>query len=459
MPRAALPLPVALALAASACGPGAEISALTPLDSMAVGAWVSARVSGAARAWAVATAADGAEVRSWDQEVLGNELTLALLGLAPDTDYEVVLHVQSSGSAAAQSKPMSFRSGSLPAGFPGVAAQGEAGGSDLTLLGVVSRGGSTHAAMAVDGAGRVVWYHVTGLPVTDVTRQPGDGLYSACETDFSASPPVARYDVFDRAGRLLRTWSAPAGSTATDFHELRLTLDGDALLMGSDVKPADFSGAGGPSGAMAAGDTLYRLGPSGEVRFQWSAFDHLSFDDVDPAVRLSVDAVDWTHGDAIDVTQDGHYLVTFRNLDQVVKIDSQTGAVLWRLGGRRTDFAFADDPLGGPSFPHGARELPDGHVLLFDNGNGRFPQQSRAVEYALDAARGEARIAWQYAPPSPLFAPDLGFAQRLPGGNTLVTYGSLGRVEEVTPSGQVVWSLRSTDGFAIDRAVRIDSLY
>ena len=189
----------------------------------------------------------------------------------------------------------------------------------------------------------------------------------------------------------------------------------------------------------AVGQVLYRLGPGGEVRFRWSAFDHLAFDDVDPAVPLTQDPVDWTHADAASQAPDGSYLVSFRHLSQVVKIDAATGAVIWRLGGKRSSFTF---PLGGPSFQHGARELPGGHVLLFDNGNGRATRQSRVVEYALDLQRMEARVAWQYAPSPPAFASDMGFAQRLANGDTLVTFGTLARVEEVAPTAR--WRGRSS---------------
>jgi hypothetical protein len=455
--RAAL---LIFAAASAGCGPSAEIASLTPSEVMSVSAWLTASVTGAMSARAIATEPDGRAVRTPDLPLLGDGVTVALLGLAPDTDYQVVVEAVPASGEAVASKPMAFHTGSLPSGLPVLTAQN--GGIDrgaLTLLGVVNVGGASHAAMIADADGRVVWYHVTDRPVTDFQRQP-DGTYTACEIGPVTPPAPERCDQFDREGRLLRIWTAPPESPATDTHELRILDGGDALLMGSQAHPADFSAVGGSASAQAMGQVVYRLGPGGEQRFRWSAFDHLAFDDVDPAVLLSQDPVDWTHADAVSQTADGNYLVTFRNLSQVVKIDAATGAILWRLGGRRSSFTFPDDPLVGPSFQHGARELPDGHILLFDNGNGRPTRQSRAVEYALDLQRMEARVAWQYAPAAPAWAADFGFAQRLPNGNTLVSLGSLARVEEVTPAGQVVWSVESPNaGLGIYRAIRIDTLY
>jgi hypothetical protein len=444
-----------VALALAGCGPSSEITSLTQREVMNVAAWVGVRSSGAISVRAVARSPGGHTVRSPEVPPSSDgTITVALLGLRADTDYEVHLEAAASpGGAAVRSEPMTIHTGALPAGLPAVAAQGEGGG--LTLVGMPNPGGSTHAAMVVDEEGAVVWYHVTDQPVTDLQRQP-DGTYTACER----SPGGARFDQFDREGRLLRTWSAPAESNGgTGWHELRLLPGGDALLLGVQTQVRDLSALGGSDTAVVAGNILYRLSGGGEVRFRWSAFDHFAIDDIDPAVDVTQVPVDWTHADAIDVMAGGDLLVTFRNLSQVVRINGESGEVLWRLGGRRSDFVFPNDPLGGPSFPHGARQLTNGNILLFDNGNGRAAQESRAVEYSLDVTEN-AHLVWQYAPSPPRFASDLGFAQRLWDGSTLVSFGTEGRVEEVSASGQLSWSLQSSDpSVPIYRALRVETLY
>ena len=119
-----------------------------------------------------------------------------------------------------------------------------------------------------------------------------------------------------------------------------------------------------------------------------------------------------------------------RHLSQVIKIDSQSGDIIWKLGGVDGDFAFEADPLGGFSLQHAIRELPNGNLLLFDNGNGHHPPQSRAVVYRLDLDRRVATLAWQFNPEPHLFGRAMGFTQRLPNGNTLITYGFLPRVPD-----------------------------
>jgi hypothetical protein len=263
-------------------------------------------------------------------------------------------------------------------------------------------------------------------------------------------------------GNVLRNWSA-SGHGATDNHELRLLPDGGALIMSINQAPADLSPWGGRCDGTAAGNVLQRLTSDGQLAFAWNAFDHLSITATDPLILRNIGPdggyLDFTHGNAIDQTQQGNYLLSLRHLSQVIEVDRNTGEIRWKLGGVDSDFRFVDDPLNGFSLQHGVRELPNGNLILFDNGSGHQPPISRAVEYRLDLSARTATQVWQYVADPPLFASAMGFAQRLSDGNTLVTYGVLPVVRLVAPSGTLLWELRGPTGSGIYRAFRIPTLY
>jgi hypothetical protein len=115
------------------------------------------------------------------------------------------------------------------------------------------------------------------------------------------------------------------------------------------------------------------------------------------------------------------------------------------------------------SHQHHAQMLPNGNVLIFDNGchRRRGPTFSRIVEVdpATDA------IAWSYVNPTlvAFYSFMVSGCERLPNGNTLVTEGASGRLFEVTAEHEVVWeyvspwTLPSTFGPtpAVFRAYRI----
>jgi hypothetical protein len=122
-----------------------------------------------------------------------------------------------------------------------------------------------------------------------------------------------------------------------------------------------------------------------------------------------------------------------------MKIDATTGAIIWRLGGTRSDFGFVNDPFNGFSAQHSARILPNGHLLLYDNGTRHPTPESRAVEYALDPAKRTATLVWEYRHSPPIYTPYVGLIQQLRDGNRVVAFGQAGHVTEVRPDGAVQW--------------------
>lgn len=118
----------------------------------------------------------------------------------------------------------------------------------------------------------------------------------------------------------------------------------------------------------------------------------------------------------------GNVLISSHTLDALFVVDLELEAVVWMARG---DFSRQHDP----------RVLPGGHLLLFDNRGLRT--RSRVME--LDV--GTLETVWSYSGSDdpPFYTHTCGVAQRLPGGNTLVTESDNGRAFEVTPDGAIVW--------------------
>ncbi|MFZ4592318.1 MAG: T9SS type A sorting domain-containing protein, partial [Ignavibacteria bacterium] len=92
-----------------------------------------------------------------------------------------------------------------------------------------------------------------------------------------------------------------------------------------------------------------------------------------------------------------------------------------------------------------------GGITVFNNGVNRNystvdqftpPVDSLGFYYrAPNTAFGPSALSWTFVatPPSSMYATDISGAQRLPNGNTLICYGTLGNFWEVTSGGQLVW--------------------
>ncbi|MBI3964100.1 MAG: aryl-sulfate sulfotransferase [Chloroflexi bacterium] len=137
---------------------------------------------------------------------------------------------------------------------------------------------------------------------------------------------------------------------------------------------------------------------------------------------------EWTHGNAVVELPDGRLALSFRNTSMVVFVDRETGELVWKLGA---------PPLSGQ---HAPTPLPNGNLLIFDNGPHRLDESlpfSRVIE--VDPTTKEIVWTYQDRPLSNFFSPRISNAQRLPNGNTLICEGWFGRLFEVTADGQTVW--------------------
>ena len=123
----------------------------------------------------------------------------------------------------------------------------------------------------------------------------------------------------------------------------------------------------------------------------------------------------------------GRVLICFRHQDRVALFDLESKEVVWAWG--------ADELQG----PHDARILPNGNVLIFDNGLAKR-KWSRVIEVDPNTNA----IVWSYQAPerADFFTGSRGSNQRLPNGNTLITSSEQAEVFEVTTDGEIVWRWR-----------------
>ena len=393
--------------------------------------------------------------------------TIAILGLKATTTYQYQVDAYSTGMLRSSSIA-TFRTFDLPADLGEVRMEKISGsGSRYVATGVPTASGGY--AVVFDTTGTIVWYHDfinTGLPVSDVMMQP-NGNFTAFLGTTSGSQPVEGYYLeLTPAGQEVHTYRAPSGYY-TDDHEIRLAGAGatrTASFITYDIRNTDLSEIGGLSSVALAGHQIVREDATGANQFTWDAWTRLGIDEWvgDDDTKATRTATDFDHPNALSFDGDGNYIVSWRNLDQVMAINSQTGDLLWRIGGAQGDYQFVNDPLGGFSKQHSAKILPNGNLLVYDNGTEHDPAETRAVEYRLDHVAKTATLVWEYHHDPPIYTAFVGWVERLASGNTWVGFSLQGRVVEVDPSGNVVWEsqlkVNGANGSAY-RLLPIASLY
>ena len=441
--------------------PALAIRSIQALPNNPLGARVQPWAKGSSQIRVAYTGADlsGTEFTPWQSP----DSSVVVLGLAAGRTYTMRIQSQSNDQPI-DGSVLEYRAPQLP---PGLAQVG------IALAGTFSGGYSMAPIAGLDGHGYLIifdslgtirWYRDFGPHTVSATTQQEDGHITAfvgASDGFNMSSGV--YVEVNPAGDSVRAVTA-AGSPYTDPHELLESFDrlGNRradYLFGYDFRAFDRTAVGGGPADTFAVHQVLRITAAGTVDTLISGLEHWSVtDDVSPGVLADLD-----HPNSIDFDLDGQVVVSYRDLSSVVKVNRRTHAFEWVLGGTHNQFTFIDDPLGGFDSQHTARILPNGHLMVFDNGWSHSPRASRAVEYALDTAAKTATMVWQYSANPPIFNDFTGSAQRLANGNTAVAFTQKGTVDEVRADGTLMGraTLVKAPGQVAQpyRVTRITSLY
>ena len=133
----------------------------------------------------------------------------------------------------------------------------------------------------------------------------------------------------------------------------------------------------------------------------------------------TVQVLDGALADRSPLFAAGNQVVCLRNVNAILIVEAGSGRILW---------------LWGPSnlvYPHHPTLLPNGNLLIFNNGLG--------ASEILEVDPETFAVVWRYEDGEEFYSASRGSVQRLAGGNTLVTESNPGYAFEVTPTGETVW--------------------
>ncbi len=309
-------------------------------------------------------------------------------------------------------------------------------------------------AVDANGVPAVLMTNAAGSSM-DFKRQP-NGHFSVARGTGNPGHPDSEVVELDEQFRKVGAYRA-TGLTHTDSHDAILEPDGSRWFM-------SYEPDGTQPGRLDA--VIHHESADGTVLFAWNSHDHL---DETVAPVPAGEPHDYAHINSFELMQDGHLLVSFRHFSSVFKIalhagdGHEVGDVIWKLGGRDSSFDFVTgegQASEGPCAQHTAHELPNGNILVFDNGSSALAQllcvdqadpdgppvqqvPTRIAEWELDTTAGTATLVREHTVNGrhAIFA---GSAQPLAGGGEVVGWASSveALVSELDADGDVVWELR-----------------
>ncbi len=250
-------------------------------------------------------------------------------------------------------------------------------------------------------------------------------------------------------------------------------------------------------------DVIHEVDKDGNVIWEWIASDHfdeMNFPEEFKATMYKyptfsmtrtpgVKGGDWLHINSVSWLGPNHWfdsdpvkykvfnpeniIISNRQTNTSCIIDKATGAVVWQIGPWYYEdivWKFGDkeykrayrklEQIIGQHHTHMIpKGLPgEGNIMIYDNGGyaGYGPRNPGAHQGWSDARRDYSRViefnpetlepVWEHSAITmgkrnkyQFYSDYVSSAQRLPNGNTLITNGAVGQLQEVTPDHEIVW--------------------
>jgi hypothetical protein len=230
----------------------------------------------------------------------------------------------------------------------------------------------------------------------------------------------------------------------SDLHEFQLTPQGTGLVTAYAPIYCNLSSVGGSSYDGVTDGVFQEIDvKTGLVMYEWTSLDHVALSESYAKADRSTTPYpfDFFHINSINLDRDASFLISARNTWAVYDIEGRSGKILWRLGGK--DSNFKAGPGTRTAWQHDPRELPDGAITIFDNGSSpTVHTQSRGVELSLNPATGAVALIREVTHTPALVVESQGNVQVLANGDWFLGWGQDPFFSEYSPTGALLFDAR-----------------
>jgi hypothetical protein len=309
--------------------------------------------------------------------------------------------------------------------------------------------------------GGLLWFHP--LPknqtATDfrVQRYRGRRVLTWWQGNVSgAGTGIGVDEIYDSSYRRVASVRAGNGVSA-DLHEFLITSRNTALITAYYPVVWDARSVKGGSRHQIVLDSVVQEIdiPTGLVLSQWDSLDQVPVSEsYQPVPHTGRNPWDYFHINSIQVAPDGTLVVSSRDTWAVYDVNPATGAINWRLNGKRSSFRMGRGTRF--AFQHDAELKHSGLITIFDDGAGppAVEKHSHALTLRLDTRRHTATLVRSFDHSPRLLAFYEGNVQPLSNGDQFVGWGQQPYFTEFDTHGRIVFDGRFVGGNSSYRAYR-----
>ena len=253
-----------------------------------------------------------------------------------------------------------------------------------------------------------------------------------------------------------------------DEHDILMLDDGHYIVIGQDIVETVL-----PDGKKSLiTHSVIQEQKNGKVLLDWDSKEYPELQKAcyEKCPEIHDYNADYIHTNSLFVDpKDNNLLVSSASSYSILKLDRQTGDILWVLGGKANQFQMPEEA----EFirQHDVQILSDGRFLMFDNHfsilfqagmehHKKFFANKKAQILILALDERNKQIKSVENIPLNFWAPYMGSAQKLENGNWFVGCGSSDEctARMIDKSGNILWDMKANEPYKMFRAYYYGSL-
>lgn len=304
----------------------------------------------------------------------------------------------------------------------------------------------TNGPMIVGPDGELIYYR-PGQRVTDFRKQyyMGKPVLTWWRRAQSGKRVVSDYSIATPGYKVIKRFESGNGYTS-DPHEFTMASRSTAFVNGFRTVIMDLSAYGGLKRTPVMDNVAQEIDlRSGQVIWEWHSLGNVRVPETYmPIPRKITRPFDYFHLNSIERDKDGNILLSARHTRTLYKVNRLTGKVMWRMGGKESDFKLGKGM--NFAYQHDFRREADGTYSIFDNGaaGGVLKGGSKLTKgqiFRINEKRKTTTLVQNFIHPARLLAPSQGNTQVLANGNVFVGWGPRKNCTEFTPQGKAIFDL------------------
>ncbi|MHB1539298.1 MAG: arylsulfotransferase family protein [Solirubrobacteraceae bacterium] len=247
----------------------------------------------------------------------------------------------------------------------------------------------------------------------------------------------------------------PPNGYELDFHDIEITSNGMAYVLGNKTVKIGLSCCGGPVHGEIYDQVVFQVNiATGKIVWEWNALAHIRLRDsyTTPPPRKPWDPY---HLNSISIGPSGNVILSSRNTWAaywIVRSRKDNKKIFATLGGKASSFKLGT----GVHFAwqHDVVNQPGGVSVFDDEAAPVEGKQSRGLLLSLNFKERSASLVHEYLLHEPALAGSQGSVQLEPDGNVFVGWGQLPYFSEYSSSGTLLYEGSFTGADESYRAYR-----